>query len=248
MKKILLIASSLTVFASQGVSQNFTPIQPETFKDNMALSNAWGDFDNDGDLDLVISFKTGDVRLYQNNKGEFSNIGVQMGLPTGGKETRSVAWGDYNADGYLDLYVGSNRNGNELYRNEKGKRFTEVGVKLGVDIPHVSTRQISWVDFDNNGTVDLFVADRMGTNYLLMIMGSLLMLVSKRGLMTLGPLSAHVGLIITKTACLICFLLIKVEPKTHFIKMKAVILSMLLLILVWEALSGPQIKEALIVR
>ncbi|MBT5187939.1 MAG: CRTAC1 family protein [Kordiimonadaceae bacterium] len=166
MKKILLIASSLTVFASQGVSQNFTPIQPETFKDNMALSNAWGDFDNDGDLDLVISFKTGDVRLYQNNKGEFSNIGVQMGLPTGGKETRSVAWGDYNADGYLDLYVGSNRNGNELYRNEKGKRFTEVGVKLGVDIPHVSTRQISWVDFDNNGTVDLFVADRMGTNYL----------------------------------------------------------------------------------
>jgi len=151
---------------AQNTAPIFTPVQPETFDGNMALSNAWGDYDNDGDLDLAISFKTGDVRLYQNNDGQFNNIGPQLGLPTGGKETRSIGWGDYNKDGYLDLYVGSNRNGNELYMNKQAEKFVEVGVELGIDIPHVSTRQISWVDYDNNGTVDLFVADRIGANYL----------------------------------------------------------------------------------
>lgn len=144
----------------------FSPVETDVFKDAKALSNSWGDYDSDGDLDLVISFAAGNIRLYENERGRFTNIGPEMGLPTAGKETRSVAWGDYNADGYLDLYVGSNRNGNELYRNDAGKGFTEVGVSLGVDIPHVSTRQISWIDYDNNGSVDLFVADRVGANYL----------------------------------------------------------------------------------
>ncbi|MBT5073052.1 MAG: CRTAC1 family protein [Kordiimonadaceae bacterium] len=168
-----VISVAITIYAlcsidcdAQKRAPVFNTVQPETFADNMALSNAWGDFDNDGDLDLAISFKTGDVRLYENNEGSFKNIGPKVGLPTEGKETRSVAWGDYNGDGYLDLYVGSNRNGNELYRNDQGKGFSEVGVSLGVDIPHVSTRQINWIDYDNNGTVDLFVADRVGANYL----------------------------------------------------------------------------------
>lgn len=156
-----LLLSSIFVNA-----QDFSAVNPETFKDNMALSNAWADYDNDGDVDLAISFKGGDVRLYQNNDGQFINVGPGLGLPTGGKETRSVAWGDYNSDGYLDLYVGSNKQGNELYRNDKAKRFTEVAVTLGVDLANVSTRQISWVDYDNNGSLDLFVADRVGSNHL----------------------------------------------------------------------------------
>ncbi len=171
--KILKITAVFFISVSQvfnASGQELMPVfsltQPETFADNMGLSNAWGDFDNDGDLDLAVSFKTGDIRLYQNNEGVFSNIGPGMGLPTEGKETRSIAWGDYDADGFLDLYIGSNRNGNELYRNNEAKGFIEVGVSLGVDVPHVSTRQISWIDYDNNGTVDLFVADRVGANYL----------------------------------------------------------------------------------
>ena len=151
---------------AQEHAPDFTRIQPDTFGGNMALSNAWGDYDNDGDLDLVISFKTGDIRLYNNELGGFTNVGPVLGLPTGGKETRSIAWGDYNGDGYLDLYIGSNRHGNALYRNDKSQGFTEVSKELGVDIPHVSTRQINWIDYDNNGTLDLFVADRVGANYL----------------------------------------------------------------------------------
>ena len=132
----------------------------------MSLSNAWGDYDMDGDLDLVVVFKTGDVRLYNNEFGGFINVGPDLGLPIGGKERRAVAWGDYDGDGYLDLYIGSNRQGNELFHNDRSQGFTEVTAEFQVGVPEVSTRQISWVDYDNNGTLDLFVADRVGANLL----------------------------------------------------------------------------------
>lgn len=171
-RKTLVSTIALQIFAlganavAQQSQPDFARIQPDTFGGNMALSNAWGDYDNDGDLDLVISFKTGDVRLYNNELGGFTNVGPALGLPTDGKERRSIAWGDFNADGYLDLYVGSNRHGNELYINNKSQGFTEVSRQMRVDIPQVSARQINWIDYDNNGTLDLFVADRIGPNYL----------------------------------------------------------------------------------
>lgn len=159
---ILLAAST----SAQPLPPAFSRIQPDTFGGNMGLSNAWGDYDNDGDLDLVVAFKTGDVRLYNNELGGFTNVGPVLGLPTAGKERRAIAWGDYDGDGFLDLYIGSNRQGNELFHNDRSQGFTEVTAELGVGIPQVSTRQISWVDFDNSGSLDLFVADRVGPNVL----------------------------------------------------------------------------------
>ena len=111
---------------AQTNSLNFSRIQPDTFGGNMSLSNAWGDYDNDGDLDLIVAFKNGDVRLYNNELGGFTNVGPELGLPTAGKERRAVAWGDYDSDGYLDLYIGSNRQGNELFHNDKSQGFSEV--------------------------------------------------------------------------------------------------------------------------
>jgi len=151
--KLLIAASSLipgAVLVMLGVSAlaqplppAFSRIQPDTFGDGMALSNAWGDYDNDGDIDLVVAFKTGDVRLYNNAMGGFTNVGPVLGLPTQGKERRAIAWGDYDGDGYLDLYIGSNRQGNELFHNDGSQGFTEVTQKLGVGVPKVSARQIS---------------------------------------------------------------------------------------------------------
>ncbi len=160
------LALAMAVLKAQSLPPDFSRVQPDTFGANMALSNAWGDYDNDGDLDLVVAFKTGEVRLYNNELGGFTNVGSYLGLPTGGKERRAIAWGDYDADGYLDLYIGSNRQGNELFHNDKSQGFTDVTDEMGVGIPRVSTRQISWVDFDNNGSLDLFVADRVGPNVL----------------------------------------------------------------------------------
>lgn len=142
----LLTSVAVIMLTSNTVAQPLPPafyrIQPDTFGGNMGLSNAWGDYDNDGDLDLVVAFKTGDVRLYNNELGGFTNVGPVLGLPTDGKERRAIAWGDYDGDGYLDLYIGSNRQGNELFHNDRSQRFTEVTEELGVGIPQVSTRQI----------------------------------------------------------------------------------------------------------
>ncbi len=150
----------------------FTPVQPATFADAGGQANAWADYDNDGDLDLIVLFRDAPVRLYRNNKSGFENVAGSLGLPTDGGNPRSVAWGDYDNDGDLDIYIGySGHHGpaNRLYRNdlqEKRSGFTEVGESAGVALQGI-TRQVSFIDYDADGDLDLYVAQRAGINRLL---------------------------------------------------------------------------------
>lgn len=151
-----------------GPVPQFTTHQPELFSAPGALANAWADYDNDGDLDLAVSFKSGEVRLYRNDRGTFVNVGAALGLPMQGDEARGLSWGDYDGDGYSDLYVGTRKvpiaSHNLLYRNDAGRRFVQVAQATGVAMPGVSSRQSNWVDYDNDGDLDLFVANRIGEN------------------------------------------------------------------------------------
>jgi hypothetical protein len=148
---------------------HFVPVQPELFAASGGQPNCWADFDNDGDLDLFVGFKA-DLpnRLYRNDRGKFTEVAGDLGLADL-PDTRAAAWGDFNADGHLDLYVGfSRRSGiaNKLYRNEgHGMGLKDVAKEMGVDVKG-ETRQISWIDFDNDGRVDLFVAFRDAPNML----------------------------------------------------------------------------------
>jgi penicillin G amidase len=151
------------------VVQRFELVQPELFSTSGGQPNCWADFDNDGDLDLFVGFKAGvPNRLYRNDKGRFVEIASDLGLADL-TDTRAAAWGDFNGDGHLDLYAGFTRRSgvaNKLFRNDgDGKHFTEVGHALGVDVMG-ETRQVSWIDFDNDGRVDLFVAFRDAPNML----------------------------------------------------------------------------------
>src|SRR5207248_2576406 len=82
-------------------------------------------------------------------------------------ETRVAAWGDFDGDGQLDLYVGFAANTPaKLYRNDgDGRHFTDVAPVLGLRLVGVS-RQASWIDYDNDGDLDLFVAFRDQPNRL----------------------------------------------------------------------------------
>lgn len=146
----------------------FTSVQPDLLGVAGSLSNVWGDFDNDGDPDLAVSLKSGEVRLYRNDGGALISVGAAMGLPVGGYELRGLSWGDFNGDGWLDLHGGATdkTKPSMLFRNEGGTFFTDVAEKVGLSIPGRSARQSNWIDYDNDGDLDLYATDRGGENRL----------------------------------------------------------------------------------
>ena len=163
-----LVALAAAPRARAAAAPHFEPVQPELFAAAGGQPNCWADFDNDGDLDLFVGFKAGvPNRLYRNDNGTFVEVGADLKIADDAG-TRAAGWGDFDADGNADLYVGFSRRsnlGNKLYHNDGHGKFVDVAKDLGVDAKG-ETRQISWVDFDNDGRVDLFVAFRDAPNML----------------------------------------------------------------------------------
>lgn len=166
-----LILALAATYASAG-EPSFAPVQAEEFAVVGSISNAWADFDNDGDLDLAVSLKSGEVRLYRNDGGVFVSVGAELGLPTEGVEIRGLSWGDFDGDGHVDLLGGSNVMGDRsanrsfVWRNQGGRGFVEVAEDIGLTVPGRVSRQANWIDYDNDGALDLYAADRAGPNQL----------------------------------------------------------------------------------
>src|SRR5205809_703248 len=159
-----LVAVSLSGVTASGPT--FELVQPGLFSASGAMPNAWADFDNDGDLDEFVGFRGRPNRLYRQDHGRFEDVAAAVGLADNA-ETRAAAWGDYDGDGNIDLYVGFvDGAANKLYRNDgDGRHFTSVAPGLGLDVTGV-TRQVSWIDDDNDGDLDLFIAFRDRRNRL----------------------------------------------------------------------------------
>jgi hypothetical protein len=137
---------------------------------NNGRAICFGDYDNDGDLDLFIS-RGGDEfpvkqTLYRNNgDGTFTDVTDQAGVGVV-VNNRAAAWGDYDNDGYLDLYIvnsGSDPEGkgaNYLFRSNRNGTFTDVASSAGVqDLVVNRGRGCAWGDYDNDGFLDLFVTN-----------------------------------------------------------------------------------------
>lgn len=168
MRLMLALLAGCAATAAFAQAPRMTPLQPETFSVPNSYSNAWADFDGDGDPDLAVSLKGGEIRLYRNDGGVFTSIGSAVGLPgADGGEYRGLAWGDFDNDGDLDLYAGSSlpRMPSRLYR-QQGGRFANIAPELGLELTGRSSRQNNWVDIDGDGDLDLFTTDRIGMNRL----------------------------------------------------------------------------------
>jgi hypothetical protein len=126
---------------------------------------AFLDYDNDGWLDIYLvnsgkcDFYAPDPplrnALYRNNRdGTFTDVTEQAGVAAGGYG-QGVAVGDYDRDGFPDLYV-TQYGKSILYRNNGDGTFTDVTAKAGVAAPGWSSSAV-WFDYDNDGLLDLFV-------------------------------------------------------------------------------------------
>lgn len=120
-------------------------------------SAAWGDYDNDGDLDiLLISWGSA---IYRNDSGVFTNTGTALHEGYDG----SGAWGDYDNDGDLDILLTGQYNeasSTQIYRNEGNGIFTTTnsgltGIKYGT---------ATWIDYNNDGNLDIFLTGYNGSN------------------------------------------------------------------------------------
>lgn len=135
------------------------------------------DYDNDGNVDVLVLrgawMKTAGrlpkSLLRNNGDGTFEDVTEKAGL-MGLHPTQTASWGDYDGDGWLDLFVGYESEGAdkhpcELFHNNKDGTFTEVAVASGVaNLAYV--KAVVWGDYNNDGRPDLYLS-RLGASNVL---------------------------------------------------------------------------------
>jgi hypothetical protein len=129
---------------------------------------AWGDFNNDGNLDLFVSVIQGPNLLFTNNgNGTFTRVPTGP-LVTGSFVSAGSAWGDYDNDGFPDLFVavnGSPPNNDLLYHNNGNGTFTQISTGSIVNSGGKGNA-CAWGDYDNDGYLDLYVINSDQNNFL----------------------------------------------------------------------------------
>jgi hypothetical protein len=134
---------------------------------------SWGDYDNDGFLDLYVGryldprkaipttfyARNGEHnQLYHNNgDGTFTNVTEKAGVGDPGLCLGTV-WGDYDDDGYPDLFVANDFGRKTLYHNNRNGTFTDVTVKSNA-LAYGAGMSASFADYDNDGNLDLYVTN-----------------------------------------------------------------------------------------
>jgi hypothetical protein len=137
--------------------------------DGDAHGAVWGDFDNDGRLDLFVSKGTMKNELvdydelwHGNGDGTFTNLAHSAGVESLGHRNRGACTVDYNNDSFLDILVTSfqrpsNGGMNLLYRNNGDLTFTDVAEAAGLQRPLITNRTATWADYDGDGFMDVFI-------------------------------------------------------------------------------------------
>ncbi|MHB1310014.1 MAG: CRTAC1 family protein [Limisphaerales bacterium] len=121
------------------------------------VGGIWADVNNDGFFDLLTSALSGPLRLHLNEGGQsFRDATLSSSLTTPSGLVGGPAWGDVDNDGDLDLFIPYYSSTNLMFLNSGDGTFAPVDVGSPLR-EGVSDQCASWVDYDNNGFLDLFV-------------------------------------------------------------------------------------------
>ncbi len=135
-------------------------------------SIAWGDWDNDGDLDLAAGNGDADIgnnaaNIIYENEGGTLQLDPANGLgwqSTEMRNTLSVAWGDWDNDGDLDLAVGNRNQADQIYENTGSTLVFDPDNGFGWEATEIlETRHLAWGDWDDDGDLDLGIGHLEGT-------------------------------------------------------------------------------------
>ena len=183
----VITAGEILLFANNGRgrfrrSETARFVVPPEQKSGMTMA-ALADYDGNGFLDLYVgqyspasgSAMTNNLyqpapyhsanngganQLFRNNgDGTFANVTSSAGLMVNNRRwSLAAAWGDYNRDGYPDLYVGNDFGANNLYHNNGDGTFKDIAREAGVE-DIAAGMSASWQDYDNDGRLDLYVSN-----------------------------------------------------------------------------------------
>lgn len=157
---------SVSVLYKNDGSGNFTFLGSSPIVTNRGFSEtcSWGDYDNDGLIDLIVTNSRSTNsrnRLYKNlGSGNFVSVDSGAIYTDVGSKSRGASWVDIDGDGKLDLFIANEEGASDyMYKNNGNGYFTKITgiapVTNGGD-----TWSASWGDYDNDGDLDLFAADR----------------------------------------------------------------------------------------
>ncbi len=186
---ILMIISCLATHVS---AQNFTdravPLGinvdhqlGDIIDDQWGTGAAWIDYDQDGDLDLYVSNRGAENKFYENQTVEtgtlsFTDVTATVNLacvinPAANTtcDGAGISVGDYNNDGYPDIYLATAQE-DVFYQNNGGFTFSDVTASvLGTGDSHLTGlsrgTSVTWLDFDNDGYLDLYVSHHVPAKY-----------------------------------------------------------------------------------
>ena len=169
MKRPLLcvITCILSFVASSAYAQvTFTDVTKGAgllLKRVIVRSTAWGDYDGDGDPDVVLM--NGETRLCRNEgDGTFLDVTQDVGIPDTYRSSAAGTFADFDNDGDLDLLISSDH-GDSLYQNDGSGDFLDVSQAAGI-LPWTRTKQGTyWLyasvffDYDTDGLLDIYVVN-----------------------------------------------------------------------------------------
>lgn len=135
----------------------------------ISFTGVWIDYDNDNDSDFYVVNETSTNNLYENDgDGNFTHMAETIISGLNSDPSQACSWGDYDNDGDLDLFVANAYNiANKLYRNDGNGEFTEITDSvIAAHEPQGDSQGCSWIDYDKDGDLDLFVGNFDQENFL----------------------------------------------------------------------------------